>query len=189
MDDFIKSFQTLEEGAQFFKELQPLFAEHGFELKKWVSNNAQIQNVIPDELLSTSSIKKIEVDPTAEEPSVLDLQWTVTDGTLQVCRCTKKEVTKPITQRKVLPLVSSVFDPLGLFAPFNDEMHRLLKNMWSKFGQRWDNQIEPEAEARILKWKEQLQILSETSINRKYFSRIVSQIGLHVFADAYFRSQ
>ena len=108
MDDFIKSFQTPEEGVQIFKELQPLLENHGFKLKKWICNMAQLQNVIPDKLLSTSSIKKIEVDPTAEQPSVLGQQWTVTDYSLQVCRGTKKEVTKPITKRKVLSLVSCV---------------------------------------------------------------------------------
>ncbi|XP_075261712.1 uncharacterized protein LOC142353364 [Convolutriloba macropyga] len=77
-------------------------------------------------------------------------------------------------------------------------MRSLLKNIWSKFGLRWYDQIEPESEARFLKWKELLPTMAETSINRKYFSGIVSQIGLHVFADApkdtmcavaYFRSQ
>ena len=78
MDDFIKSFQTPEECVEIFKQLQPLLAKHGFELKKWICNNEQIQNVVPEELLSKSSTKMIEVDPTAEEPSVLGLQWTVT---------------------------------------------------------------------------------------------------------------
>ena len=98
-------------------QLQPLLAKHGLELKKWISNNEQIQNVIPEELLSKSSTKRIEVDPTVEDPSLLGLQSTVTDDSLQVCRGTKKEVTEPITQRKVSSLVSSVFDPLGLFDP------------------------------------------------------------------------
>ena len=198
MDDFIKSFQTPEEGVQNFKQLQPLLAKHGFELKKSICNNEQIQNVIPEELLSKSSTKRIEVDPTAEEPSVLGLQWTVTDDGLQVCRGTKKEVTEPITQRKVLSLVSSVFDPLGLFAPFNVEMRRLLKSIGSKCGQRWDDAIDDEAEAKFLKWREQLPFVAETSIDRKYFREKASQIDLHVFADAledtmcavaYFRSK
>ena len=94
--------------------------------------------------------------------------------------------------------MSSVFDPLGLFAPFNVEMLRLLKSIWSKCGQKWDDAIDAEEEVRFLKWKEQLPILAETSIDRKYFREKVSQIDLHVFADAsedticaaaYFRSQ
>ena len=73
--------------------------------------------------------------------------------------------------RKVLSLVSSVFDPLGLLAPFNVEIRRLLKSIWSKCGQQWDEAIDAEAEAKFLKWKEQLPIVAETNIDRKVFKR------------------
>ena len=67
---------------------------------------------------------------------MLGLQWTVVDDSLQVIRGTNKEVEAPITQRKILSLVSSVFDPIGLFAPFNFHI-RLLKSIWTKNGQHW----------------------------------------------------
>ena len=67
---------------------------------------------------------------------MLGLQWTVTDDSLQVCRGTNKVVEAPITQRKILSLVSSVFDPIGLFAPFSVHMRRLLKGIWTTLGQR-----------------------------------------------------
>ena len=111
-DDFIKSFQTVEEGKQIFRQLQPLLWKHGFELKKWISNEESINELIPENLRSKSAVTKIEIDPTAEDPSVLGLQWSIEDDTLQVCRGTKKEVLQPITQRKVLSQVSSVFDPI-----------------------------------------------------------------------------
>ena len=67
---------------------------------------------------------------------MLGLQRTVTDDSLQVCRGTKKkEVEAPITQRKILSLVSSVFEPIELFAPFSVHMRRLLKGIWTKNGQ------------------------------------------------------
>ena len=76
----------------------------------------------------------------------------------------------PITQRKNLSLVSSVFDPIGLFAPFSVTM-RLLKGIWTKNRQHWDNQVEPGEEAEFLWSKEQLPIAAETSIDRRYFNR------------------
>ena len=39
MDDFIKSLETPEEAIVVFNQLQPLLSRHGFELKKWISNN------------------------------------------------------------------------------------------------------------------------------------------------------
>ena len=184
MDDFMKSFQTVEEGKQIFRQLQPLLSKYGFELKKWISNEESINELIPEDLRSKSAVKKIEIDPTAEDPSVLGLQWSIEDDTLQVCRGTKKEVLQPITQRKVLSQVSSVFDPIGLFAPFTVEMRRMLKTIWSKLGQQWDETIEPEYEKYFLEWKEQLPVLAETTIRRKYFNDKTDHVELHLFADA-----
>ena len=89
----------------------------------------------------------------------------------------------PITQRKILSLVSSVFDPIGLFALFSVTM-RLLKGIWTKNGQHWDNQVEPGEEAEFLWSKEQLPIVAETIIDGRYFNRERDKTELHVFADA-----
>ena len=101
-----------------------------------------------------------------------------------MCRGTDKEVETPITQRKILSLVSSVFDPIGLFAPFSVHMRRLLKSIWTKNGQHWDNEVEPSEEEDFLRWKEQLPIVAETSIDRRYFNKERDKAELHVFADA-----
>ena len=101
---------------------------------------------------------------------MLGLQWTVTDNSLQVCRGTNKEVEAPITQRMILSLVSSVTDPIGLFALFSVHMRRLVKGIWTKNGQHWDSEVEPGDEAEFLRWKEQLPIVAETSIDRRYFN-------------------
>ena len=124
------------------------------------------------------------MEPNTEGSSVLGLQWTVTDDSLQVCRGTNKEVETPITQRKILSLVSSVFDPIGLFAPFSVHMRRLLKGIWTKNGQHWDNEVEPSEKEEFLRWKEQLPIVAETSIDRRYFNKERDKVELHVFADA-----
>ena len=170
MDDFIKSVETPEQAFKFFKQLQPLLSKHGFELKKWITNSDVVTNAIPEDLRSISKTKQVEVEPSQEGSSMLGLQWTITDDSLQFCRGTSKEIETPITQRKILSLVSSVFDPLGLFAPFSVHMRRLLKIIWTKNGHYWDNSVEPNEEEELLKWKAQLPEVAETSIHRRYFS-------------------
>ena len=184
MDDFIKSVETPEEAIEVFNQLQPLLSQQGFELKKWIGNNDEVTEAIPEDLKSISNTKQVEVEPNVEGSSVLGLQWNVTDDCLQVCRGTNKEVETPITQRKILSLVSSVFDPIGLFAPFSVHMRRLLKSIWTKNGQHRDKEVEPGEEAEFLRWKEQLPIVAETSIARRYFYTARDKIELHVFADA-----
>ena len=181
MDDFIKS---PEETIEVFKQLQPLLSKHGFELKKWITNSNVVTNAIPEDLRSISKTKQVEVEPSQEGSSVLGLQWAIIDDSLQVCRGTSKKVETPIPQRKILSLVSSVFDPLGLFAPFSVHMRRLLKSIWTKNGQHWDNSVEPNEEEEFLKWKAQLPEVAETSIDRRYFSTAKDKWELHVFADA-----
>ena len=96
---------------------------------------------------------------------MLGLQWTVIDDSLQVSRGTNTKVEAPIIQRKILTLASSVFDQIGLFAPFSVRMRRLLKGIGAKNGQHWDNELEPGDEAEFLRWKEQLPVVAETKQN------------------------
>ena len=63
-------------------------------------------------------------------------------------------------------------------------MRRLLKGICTKNGQHWDNEVEPGDESELLRWKEQLPIVAETSIDRRYFNRERNKTELHVFADA-----
>ena len=184
MDNFIKSVETPEEAIEVSNQLQPPLSEHGFELKKWISNNDAVTEAIPEDLKSIRNTKQVEVEPNAEGSSVLGLQWTVTDDSLQVCSGKNKEVEAPITQRKILSLVSSVFDPIGLFAPFSVHMRRLLKGIWTKNGQHWDSEVEPEEESEFLRCKEELPIVAETSIDIRYFNRERDKTELHLFAYA-----
>ena len=98
-------------------------------------------------------------------------EWTVTDDSLQVCRGTNKDNEGPITQGKILSLVSSEFDSIGLFPPFSVQFRRLLKSIWFKNWQHWDNEVESGDEAEFLKWKEQLPIAAETKIDRRSFNK------------------
>ena len=129
MDDVIKSVEVSEEAIKIFKQLQFLFSKLEFELKKWITNCDMVTNPIPEELRSNNNTKQVEVEPGKEDSSVLWLQWTIAGDSLQVCRGTSKEVENPITQRKILSLVFSLFDRLGLFAPFSVHMRRLLKSI------------------------------------------------------------
>ena len=129
MEDFIKSVETPEEAIKIFNQLQPLLSRHGFELKKWISNNDAVTKEIPEDLKSISNTTQVEVEPNTEGSSVPGLQWAIIDDSLKECRGTNKEVEAPITHRKILSLVSSVFDPIGLLAPFSVLMRRLLKGI------------------------------------------------------------
>ena len=112
LDDFIKSVETLQQAIEVFNQLQILLSQHGFKLKKWISNNEAVTEAIPEDLKSISNTKQVQLEPKADGSSVLGLHSTVTDDRLQVCRGKNRVVKTPITQRKILSLVPTVFDPI-----------------------------------------------------------------------------
>ena len=85
MDDFIKSEETPEEAIQVFSQLRHL-SKLGFQLTKWICISDEVCKAIPVDLKSISNTKQVEVEPNTEGSSVLGLQWTVNDDSLQVCQ-------------------------------------------------------------------------------------------------------
>ena len=151
MDDFIKSVNAPDEAINFLKQLQTLLRKHGFEPKTWITNCNKVIEEFLEDFRSISDTKQVEKEPSKVGLSVLGHQWPDAEDSLQVCRSTSKEAERPITQRKLWSLVSSVFDLLGLFAPYSVQMRRFLKGNWIKSGQKWDNSVEPNEEEEFLK--------------------------------------
>ena len=150
MDKFIKSVDTPEEAINVFQKLQSFLSKYGFKPKKWITNCNKLTKEMSEELRSISDTKQVEVEPSKVGSSVLGLQWTVTEDSLQVYRGSSTEAETPITQRKILSLVSSLFDPLGPFAQ------------------------------EFLKWEDQLSQVSATSNDRRDFKTAKDKWKLHV---------
>ena len=120
----------------------------------------------------------------AESSSILGLEWKIDEDCLQVCRGPNKECPTEITQRVVLSFVSSVFDPLGIFAPFTMRMRILLKSIWIRHGQSWDENLNDEDRIIFMDWVKEMQTIQQRSLPRKYFTAIPKNVQLHIFCDA-----
>ena len=134
----------------------------------------------------------------AESSAILGLKWIIDRDCLQVFRGFNKECPQDITQRVVLSFVPSVFDPMGIFAPFTMRMRMLLKSIWIRFGQSWDEKIVDDDKQVFLDWVTELQTIKNTSLPRNYFSDNPKNVQLHFFSDssleamcivAYFRAE
>ena len=62
MDDFIKSLSSTAKAKKIFTELVQCLKQRGFELKKWITNNAELNAFIPENLRSSSTIKTFDVE-------------------------------------------------------------------------------------------------------------------------------
>ena len=72
---------------------------------------------------------------------VLGLKWDHNSHTLVVSRGTNSTITRSLIQRLVLSLLSKVYDPIGLVAPFTVGARLILKDIWRVNGQSWDDEL------------------------------------------------
>ena len=98
---------------------------------------------------------------------MLGLKWDHID-TLVMSRGTSSTVTKPLTQRLVLSLMSKVFDLIGLVPSFNRLCSIVTKGRVR--GQLWDEELPKGTVERFLEWSAELPKLAEITIPRSYFS-------------------
>ena len=126
MDDYLESSPTANEASNKAKDLVKMLAIGGFKLTKFVSNVPSIPiEVDPNRDTRTTEEKEI---PTVEKFShVLGMKWNHSTDTPVVSRGTSPNTDRNVTERVVLSLVSAVYDPIGLVAPFTIKARLLLK--------------------------------------------------------------
>ena len=183
MDDHLESSPTVNKATKKAQDLIEMLAKGGFNLTKFVSNVPGLVKIVdPRYQLPAESNEKVLI--TDEETShVLGLKWNPSRDTLVVSRQTTPDLNRPVTQRVVLSLVSAVYDPIGLAAPYTLTARLLLKDIWRLRGQQWDNNLPDNVGKKFLEWAAELPNLSETTIPRSYFRGTMRSVEIHVFGD------
>ena len=114
---------------------------------------------------------------------VLGVQWCVQCDHLQF---RVELVDRPQTRRGILSTVSSIYDPLGLVAPFVLQGKRILQAIFQD-GAHWDDPIPDHFMIKWVKWREEFGCLAKLKVPRCYqpndFGE-VKTIELHNFSDA-----
>ena len=170
MDDFIKSFPNVSDARRLTEALRNGLMRGGFRLTKFLSNNSAAINHLPE------SEKKTPFQTTR----VLGQTWCLTDDT-----CTApppKLVPTPTTLRQLFTLVSSIFDPIGLLAPFVVQFKILLQSLW-KCGQKCDQMIPNDLHTIVVKLVDQYRNLPPISVPRQ-LCHPCTPVQLQVFMDA-----
>ena len=84
----------------------------------------------------------------------------------------------------MLSFVPSVFDPIGLVAPYTVKARLLLKDIWRISGQKWHDDLPEEIKKQFLEWHSGLHLLGSLTIPRSYFTDPFDRIELHMFGDS-----
>ena len=154
-------------------------------MTKFFSNADEITSAMNPEDCKTSSSPIKEICNGAEQSShVLGFKWDHVKDKLVGSRGVDRPLDKAITQRTVLSFVSSVFDAVGLVAPYLIRARLLLKDILKISGQSWDDELLEEIRDKFLEWHFGFPLLGQLTTTRCYFTAPVDQIELHMFGDS-----
>ena len=113
----------------------------------------------------------------------LGIQWCIKSDVFRYKIVLKD---RPATRRGILSTVSSIYDPLGILAPFTLLGKKILQTLCQD-GYDWDSEIPSEILYKWMNWKQDVHHLSDLEINRctkpHDFGNVV-KYELHHFADA-----
>ena len=132
MDDYLELSLIVEEATRKAKDLVTILSLGGFKLTKFVSNVPFIPAKLEADPNAPTKLR--EIPYTEDSSDVLGLKWNHSTDTLVVSRGTKPDMKRNVTQRVALSLVSAVYNPIGVVAPYTIQGRLLLKDIWRLSG-------------------------------------------------------
>jgi len=116
VDDCLKSVKSRDEAIDLVNELRKLLRRGGFNLTKWICNSRAVLDKIP-QTDRAKEVKDLDLshDVTVPVERAVGVHWNVERDEF-VFKIQVKN--KPLTRRRLLSIVSSIYDPLGFTAPF-----------------------------------------------------------------------
>ena len=187
VDDKIGGCDDDEEAFEIYKKTKEIFLQTGLELRKWISNDIQLQNRINDnEMLRSEEVEKMEIKVLSK---VLGIQWNTRLDELKIKTRDIYDEGKVVlrTTRNELRMVAKIHDIIGVVSPvvilFKVFFQKLLE---AKLG--WDKKLPALFESE---WDNLLELLADDSlfkVNRYYFGNNkkvdFESFTLHGFCDA-----
>ena len=163
-DDYLDSVESPERALIRSQELVHHLHLGCFMLNEFVSNVPDLADRIDGSAQSTES--KVIVSSKEESMHMLGLKWDYNSDTLVVSSGTNRNITKNLTQRLVLILVSKVHEPIGLVALFTVGARLMLKDIWRVNRKSWDDGLAKDTVDRLLACCVKLPQLTQITIPR-----------------------
>ena len=183
VDDGLASVSSESEAVDLIKQTQSLCQSGQLRLHKIVSNSRSVMSHLPrSECSNTLATLDLSSDPLPQERS-LGVLWDTEKDQFTFQHCS---LNKPDTRRGVLSTVASVFDPLGLIAPFALQ-GRIILQETCRGNPDWDVPLINSLLTRWSAWKTDLTSVGQISIPRcltPHDFNSVESAQLHTFADA-----
>ncbi|XP_062709246.1 uncharacterized protein LOC134288424 [Aedes albopictus] len=191
MDDYYDSANTPEEAAELAVQVRTIHARGGFEMRNWVSNSEEVLEKLGEP--GATSPRLLQSTSEAKWERVLGMLWHPESDALTFSTELGEQLLQYVsggkrpTKRIALRIIMSLFDPLGLLAPYLIHGRILIQDLW-RSGVQWDEEMRDEEFEKWTHWVELLPGISELSIPRCYFGEADPlchrTLQCHVFTDA-----
>ena len=190
VDDVQSGGDHKEELFKFKEEATKIMEDGGFHLHKWHSNVAELEepqttedDAVPSQASLTYPVLEGETSP--HETKILGVPWNKTEDKLSIgfMKPLGSVGEGPLTKRKMLSAVNSVYDLLGIAAPviitgkilYGEACLRKLK---------WDEEVPSDIQRSWNKWLKGMENCPCLTVPRSVVDRDVTRIVLHGFSDA-----
>ena len=184
VDDLLTSVRDVNTAICLLHKVIKLCAEGGFWLTKFVSIKVEVLQSIP-KADRRDGLMNIDINSGSDLPTerALGINRDIENGKLGF----KLNLgDKPYTRKRRLPMISKIYDSLGLASPFLLKGKRILQEI-CKNNISWDEQMSAETIEEWEKWKNDLKLLRNINLDRclkrPRFGRLID-CSLHHFSDA-----
>ncbi|XP_062541424.1 uncharacterized protein LOC134209454 [Armigeres subalbatus] len=189
MDDVISGADNPEEALEMRIQLDEMTQRGGFRLRKWASNCPLVLRGIPETDLAIVKVEGVELDP---DPAVrtLGLVWHPGADVLKFrFKIPETSRTEILSKRRVLSVIATLFDPLGLIGPVITSAKVFMQLLWCLEDEKgrkldWDQPLPSVVDTEWRNFQAQLPQLNKLVIDRCVIQPKAANVELHIFCDA-----
>ena len=137
VDDGLTGADSVEAAAELQRQLQQLFAQGGFILRKWNCSNPSVLDLVPEELRESQAVCTLPIE--SGYTKTLGIEWNTVMDHFRL-RISKLPQVDKITKRFLVSDVAKTFDVLGWYSPCTVKMKILFQQLW-EMKIDWDEEV------------------------------------------------
>ena len=180
MDDTLDSVPDVPTAIELYQQLSSLWRSAGMHARKWVSNSEEVISKIPEEDRATEINLNNEQMPIVK---TLGITWKSAEDAFTFTTL-DREFPQIHTKRSFLSSIASLFDPMGMLAPFVIRAKVLMQEIWLT-GLDWDEKFPEEICKKVDTWFTELAGVGRILVPRCLSpSQTIVDSSLHIFSDA-----
>lgn len=183
MDDYLGTFDDVDQAARVAAEIVNVHSRCGFEMRSWVSNNPEALKLLPLNLIKQDT-EEVNLSLESIGLRVLGMHWLPRADVFIFKINFSQPNLETLTKRHVLKDLMKVFDPLGFLCPIVTSGKILFQRTW-QLVKAWDDILPSNERSLWGEWYNSVASVKTLSIPRPYFNTTgACTRELHIFTDA-----